>query len=112
MHARVITVQFKPGTAEEASRVYRESVVPAARRQPGFQRATLLVDPVTERGISITQWASEADLLASETSGYLKEQLAKLTPYFSTPVVSELYAVPVAANGSSTPYPSLPLPNA
>ena len=112
MHARVISVQLQPGTAEEASRVYRESVLPAARRQPGFQRATLLIDPVTERVLSITQWATEADLVASETSGYLREQVAKLAPYFATPVVSELFSVAVAGNGSSTPYPSLPLPNA
>lgn len=112
MHARVITVQLKAGTSEEATRIYRDSVLPAARRQPGFQRGTLLVDPTTERAISITQWATEADLVASETSGYLREQIAKLTPYFATPVVSELYTVSVASNGSSTPYPSLPLPNA
>lgn len=112
MHARVISVQLKPGSSEDVTRIYRDSVLPAARRQPGFQRGTLLVDPVTERAISITQWASPADLAASETSGYLREQLAKLTPYFATPVISELYAVNVASNGSSTPYPSLPLPNA
>ena len=112
MHARVISVQLRPGTAEEASRVYRESILPAARRQPGFQRATLMVDPITERAISVTQWATEADLAASETSGYLREQVAKLTPYFATPVVSELFAVAVASNGNSAPYPSLPLPSA
>lgn len=111
MHARVISVQLKPGTAEEATRIYRDSVLPAARRQPGFQRATLLVDPATHRLVSITQWATEADLAASETSGYLKEQIAKLASFFATPVVSELFAVTVASNGSSTPYPSLPLPN-
>jgi heme-degrading monooxygenase HmoA len=112
MHARVISVQLQPGTADEATRVYRDSVLPAARRQPGFQRAMFLVDPITERAVSITQWASEADLAASETSGYLREQVAKLTPYFATPVVSELFAVTVASNGSSAPYPSLPLPSA
>jgi heme-degrading monooxygenase HmoA len=112
MHARVISVQLKPGTAEEATRVYRDSVLPAARRQPGFQRALFLVDPITERAVSVTQWASEADLAASETSGYLREQVAKLTPYFATPVVSELFAVAVASNGNSAPSPSLPLPSA
>ena len=68
MHARVISVQLRPGTADEASRIYRESVLPAARRQPGFQRALFLVDPITERAVSVTQWATEADLAASETS--------------------------------------------
>lgn len=112
MHARVISVQLKPGTAEEAARIYRDSVLPAARRQPGFQRALFLVDPITERAVSVTQWATESDLAASETSGYLREQVAKLTPYFATPVVSELFAVAVASNGNSAPYPSLPLPSA
>ena len=112
MHARVISVQLRPGTADEASRIYRESVLPAARRQPGFQRALFLVDPITERAVSVTQWATEADLAASETSGYLREQVAKLTPYLATPVVSELFAVAVASNGNSAPYPSLPLPSA
>lgn len=112
MHARVISVQLKPGTAEEATRIYRESILPAARRQPGFQRATLLVDPLTDRVVSVTQWATEGDLAASETSGYLREQVAKLTPFFATPVVSELFAVALAANGSSAPYPSMPLPSA
>ncbi len=112
MHARVISVQLRAGTADEASRIYRDSILPAARRQPGFQRAFFLVDPITERAISVTQWASEADLAASETSGYLREQVAKLTPYFATPVVSELFAVAVASNGNSAPYPSLPLPSA
>lgn len=112
MHARVITVQLKPGTAEEASRIYQESVLPAARRQPGFQRALFLVDPITERAVSITQWATEADLAASETSGYLREQVAKLTPFFAMPAINELFSVAVASSASSTPYPSLPLPSA
>jgi heme-degrading monooxygenase HmoA len=112
MHARVISVQLKPGTAEEVKRIYHDSVLPAARRQPGFQRAMLLVDPLTERVISITQWATEADLAASEESGYLREQVAKLSLYFATPLVSELFSVAVASNGSSAPYPSLPLPSA
>jgi quinol monooxygenase YgiN len=111
MHARVISIQLKPGTADEATRIYRDSILPTSRRQPGFQRATFLIDPITHRAVSITQWASEADLAASETSGYLKEQVTKLAALFATPVVSELFAVTVASNGSSAPYPSLPLPN-
>lgn len=112
MHARVITAQLKPGTTGEAERIYRESVLPAARRQPGFQRALFLVDPITERAVSLTQWATEADLAASETSGYLREQMAKLIPLFAVPATSELFTVAVVSNGSSAPYPSLPLPNA
>ena len=38
MHARVISVQLKPGSSEDVTRIYRDSVLPAARRQPGFRR--------------------------------------------------------------------------
>lgn len=112
MHARVMTVQLKPGTAEEATRVYRESVLPAARRQPGFQRAFFLVDPQTHRAISITHWINQATMETSESSGYLQEQVAKLAAFFETPMTSEHYAVAISAKSSSRPYPSLPLPNA
>ncbi len=112
MHARVMTVQLKQGTAEDATRVYRESVLPAARRQPGFQRAFFLVDPETHRAISITHWVSQELMETSESSGYLQEQVAKLAIFFASPMSSEHYEVAVSAKASSKPYPSLPLPNA
>jgi hypothetical protein len=53
-------------------------------------------------GISITLWATEADLLAGESSGYLAEQLGKLAPYFTAPPEREVYEV------SHTTVPEIP----
>jgi len=44
MYARVLKVQYKPGTIEEAARLYRDSYVPAAHQQQGFKGTLFLTD--------------------------------------------------------------------
>ncbi len=43
MHARVVTVQIQSGKTEEATCLFRESVVPAAEQQKGFKSIILLI---------------------------------------------------------------------
>ncbi len=97
MHVRVTTIQLQPGKVDEAVRIYQESVIPAAKQQAGFQSTTLLIDRATNKGMAITYWASEADLLASEASGYYQEQVAKFAPLFVTQPVREVYEVGASA---------------
>ena len=54
-----------------------------------------MLDRSTGKVIAITLWKTEADLLAGETSGYLREQLGKLTHVLATQVVREAYEVAV-----------------
>ncbi len=95
MYARVTTVQTQPGKTEEAIRIYRDSVVPAAKQQHGFNGLFLLTDPNTGKGLSITLWETEADLRAGETSGYYQEQIAKFAQVFAGPPTREGYEVSV-----------------
>jgi heme-degrading monooxygenase HmoA len=95
MHARVVTTQLQPGKTDEAIRVYRDSVVPAARKQKGFKGGLLLTDRATGKGISIALWETEADMKATETSGYLQEQIAKFGALFAAPPVRETFEVTV-----------------
>ena len=97
MHARVTTVQAQPGKMEEAIGIARDSAVPAARRQPGFEGLTLLSDFETGKSIIITFWESEADMQASETSGYYREQLGKIAGVITGSPVRESYEVTVQA---------------
>ena len=76
MQARVITGRFKPGTFEEAIRIYREFAVPAAEQQQGNTGAILLLDMESGRGVSITFWDTEEHMIAGEASGYLQDQIA------------------------------------
>ena len=97
MDARVTTVQMKPGNTQEAIKIYRESVVPAAKAQKGFKGVLLLTDSNTGKGISITLWEKEADMKAGETSGYYQEQIGKFAKVFGAPPVREVYQVSVQA---------------
>jgi quinol monooxygenase YgiN len=97
MRARVVRVQTEPEQADEAADLFRDSVVPAAKQQPGFQGALLLVDPDTGKGLSVSMWADEAAMERSEDSGYFKEQLAKFGELFAEPPRAEHYEVRVRA---------------
>jgi heme-degrading monooxygenase HmoA len=97
MHARVVTIQTQPGKTEEAIRIYRDSIVPAAKQQQGFTSALLLTDSRSGKGISVTLWETEADQVASEASGYFQEQIAKLGGVIAGPPVREAYEVSVRA---------------
>jgi heme-degrading monooxygenase HmoA len=97
MYARVATVQVQVAKLDEAIRIYQEGVVPALRGQPGFEGVELLVNRDTGHGISITRWASQADQLASETSGFYREQVAKFRGLFDATPVREVYEVAVFA---------------
>ena len=95
MHARVVTFQLHPGKTEEAVRIYGDSIVPAAKQQPGFKGARLLTDSNTGKGISISLWETEADLKAGETSGYYQEQIAKLGQVLAFSPTRESYEVSI-----------------
>ena len=94
-HARVLTATAQPGKTDELIQIARDSILPAAGQQPGFKGMLLLTDRTTGKGISLTLWETEADLKASEASGYLREQLGKLTNVLATQVVREAYEVDV-----------------
>ena len=95
MYARVTTTQLQPGKTEEAIRIYRDSVVPAAKQQQGFKGVFLLTDPNTGKGLSITLWETESEMGAGETSGYYQEQIAKFAPLLAGPPTREGYEVSV-----------------
>jgi hypothetical protein len=52
MYARVVTAQLKPGTVEEAARIYQDCVAPAAAQTQGNDGIILLVNPKTSAVIS------------------------------------------------------------
>jgi heme-degrading monooxygenase HmoA len=85
MFARVVTVQIQPEVHDEASQFYRDSVGAALKEQKGFHSTRLLVDRASSKCLMVTLWESEADMKASEASGFLKEQLGHLGRFFASP---------------------------
>ena len=95
MYARVVTVQIQPGKMDEGTDIYRDSVVPAAQQQKGFKGGFLFSDPNTGKGVSIALWETEDDMKASETSGYLQEQILKFAAVLAAPPTTEHYEVAI-----------------
>jgi heme-degrading monooxygenase HmoA len=93
MFARVTFTQTKLDRLDEATQLFVESAVPAAKAQKGFKGIYLLTDPATGKGITITFWENEADAIANEQSGYYQEQVNKFKDIFAAPPVRESYEV-------------------
>lgn len=93
MYARTTVMQGRPETMKEATRIFNESVIPAAEQQKGFKGALFLTDPNSGKGMSITLWDSEEDMRAGEGSGYFKEQIAKFGPLLAGPPTRDLFVV-------------------
>jgi heme-degrading monooxygenase HmoA len=97
MYARVAAVHVQREKLDEAIKIYREDVVTALRDVPGFEGVELLVNRDTGHGISITRWTTEADQVASEASGFYREQVAKFRGLFDAMPVRDVYEVAVFA---------------
>ncbi len=95
MFARVGTFLPQPGKMEEGIQIFRDSVVPTARQQQGFKGAFLLTNRSSNKAITITLWETEADMRAGESSGYLREQLAKAVSVLTAGPVLEAFEVTV-----------------
>lgn len=93
MYARTGSSQMKPGKMDEAIGMYRESVVPTLKAQKGFKGFYWLADRSTDKYIVFTLWETEADMKATETSGLLKEVIAKFGVFVATPPTIEHYEV-------------------
>lgn len=94
-YARVLTSTAQLSKMDEGMQIVRDSVLPTARQQPGFKGGFWLLDRSTGKVMAITFWTTEADLLASEASGYYQAQIAKVAPVLATQVVREVYEVSV-----------------
>ena len=89
MFARLTIVQVRPDTIDETTKIYEESVVPAAKSQNGYKGAYMLADRKTGKGVSITLWDSEEDAIANEQSGYYQEQVGQFKDFMTAPPVQE-----------------------
>ena len=95
MQARVTTISMQPDKVEEATRIYRDNILPSIRASKGFKGAYLLTDATTGKGLSFTIWETQEDGQAYEASGSYREQVAKVAMFFSAPPSLATYEVGV-----------------
>jgi heme-degrading monooxygenase HmoA len=93
MFARVSTILGKPERIEDGIRSYKEQVIPAVKKMPGFKQAFLMVERKSGKTIGITFWDTEKNLKDSTLAAdKLRAQGAKDTQAAQPPMV-EIYEV-------------------
>src|ERR1043166_7996299 len=96
MFARLTFISIPQNKVEDLRRIYNEEILPVVRQQKGNIGAWLL-EPTNSADdfISLTEWISETDANAYETSGTYKmlvdkvKDLSTLKPILKTYNVSE-----------------------
>ena len=91
MYTRIVNVSLKPGTMDEAIKIYENSVIPAAKAVDGYNGGYLLVDREKNTVKSIAIYETKEKMIESDESGYLQEQIAKFGEFFTEPPVTEIY---------------------
>ena len=95
MYARLTTIQFKIDRLDDAVKVCRTSIVPAAQSQKGFLKLTMFIDRETGKAIFYTLWESKEDAIANEKSLYYQEQIVKVMPFWKSGPIREGFDVEV-----------------
>ena len=93
--ARIVTVHAQAGKVDEVAKIYHDSIVPAIKKQKGYKGSRLFIDHANNKGVSVTRWASQADLEATEASGVYQEQIAKLAGLLAGAPEREIYEIAV-----------------
>ena len=93
MYARVTSAQIDPKNVKKFKEIYEESVVPAAKKQKGFQAISLMINRETGDGLSVGYWDTEEDAIATEKNLFYQEQVAKFIPYYVRHPIRDGYEV-------------------
>ena len=95
MFAIAVTSKVQLDKIDEATAIFRDSVVPAYQQLNGFKSALLMIDPASGNSLGISMWESETDRSAVQSSGALQEQLGKFAAVLVAPPVTGTYEVKV-----------------
>jgi heme-degrading monooxygenase HmoA len=93
MFARILRSQLKREKIDEATRTFREVVLPLCREQQGFKGGYFMSDPESGESVTITLWENREAMLANEKSNFFQQQVAKFIPFYIKPPVREAYEV-------------------
>ena len=78
MFARVTISETSPDNVDLAIKVLNDTIIPAAKKMPGFKGGYWLGDKTTGKGVAITLFESEAALKESEETGkQIRSEAAK-----------------------------------
>ena len=92
--ARLTVLPTRPGSEAEIVKLYKESVIPAARTQSGFA-SSYLAQTAEGTAIALTLFDSQENLKKSEDVGYYQEQIARFKPHLTGEPSKKIFDVAV-----------------
>ncbi|MGB2905778.1 MAG: antibiotic biosynthesis monooxygenase [Candidatus Aminicenantaceae bacterium] len=93
MFARVTTVYLRKDLIDKALKLFKESVIPAAKKQEGFKSISFLLDRESGKMFVVSFWDSKENIEANEESRYYLDQILKSMVTFSTDPFKESFEV-------------------
>lgn len=102
MYTRILKSQLKIDKIAEATRTFKEIVVPLCRKQHGFKGGYFMSDPKTGEFVVMTLWESETDMLATEASRFFQEQVARFIPFYAKPPIREAFEVTIRVEAKTS----------
>ena len=93
MYASLTTVSIKPENATEATRIWREEILPITQTLPGWKGAELFTNPQTGEGVAVNFYETEANIGAVESSGQFQQLMGKLAPLMTAPPIRKVFEV-------------------
>jgi len=94
MYARIAFGTGQPDKIDEVSKIIRDSVIPAFKKQKGSRKYLFLTDRATGKVMTISLWDTETEMKANEKE-YHQTQFAKVAPFATGPATTEFYEVTI-----------------
>jgi heme-degrading monooxygenase HmoA len=93
MYVRLTYLNFLPGKAEEAKRIYKNEIVQVVKQQKGNLDCRML-EPVdmADDYISMTVWESKGDSDAYHSSGIYRQLVDKVRELYAKDPVLKVYS--------------------
>ncbi len=95
MYDRIVRSKFKPERLDEATKIMRESIIPAQKEQRGWKGTKVLLDREKSKITAIISWNTKEDALKVAQEGFMKNQMAKISPYLTGEPTIELCEVAI-----------------
>jgi hypothetical protein len=93
MYDRIVRSKYKPEALDEATKIMRESIIPAQKEQRGWKGTKVLLDHEKNKMTAIISWNTKEDALKVAQEGFMKNQMAKISPYLTGEPTIELCEV-------------------
>ncbi len=93
MYDRIVTSKFKPEELDEATKIMRESIIPDQKEQRGWKGTKVLLDREKSKITAIISWNTKEDAQKVAQEGFMKNQMAKISPYLTGEPTIELCEV-------------------